>query len=82
MYVYYGQQSDYDYLESVGINVSGKIVMARYGKLFRANIVIILPFCKISNYEILIVGGLGREERRCRSVVVLGSQGFRPERQE
>lgn len=39
VYVYYGRESDYEYLESKRINVSGKIVLARYGASFRANIV-------------------------------------------
>lgn len=39
VYVHYGQQSDYDYLASQNISVVDKIVLARYGRLFRANIV-------------------------------------------
>lgn len=39
VYVYYGRQSDYDYLAQQGINVSGHIVLARYGATFRGNIV-------------------------------------------
>lgn len=39
VYVYYGQQEDYDHLESVGIDVTGMIVLARYGASFRGNIV-------------------------------------------
>ena len=39
VYVHYGTPNDFDYLESVGIDVSGKIVLARYGSTFRGNIV-------------------------------------------
>lgn len=39
VYVHYGQHEDYDYLSSVGIDVTGKIVLARYGASFRGNIV-------------------------------------------
>ncbi|XP_046454638.1 glutamate carboxypeptidase 2-like [Daphnia pulex] len=39
VYAHYGQMEDFEYLESVGVNVSGKIVLARYGASFRANIV-------------------------------------------
>ena len=39
VYAYYGLAEDYDFLESQGINVSGKIVLARYGEAFRGNIV-------------------------------------------
>jgi hypothetical protein len=46
VYVYFGQESHYDYLESQGINVSGKIVLARYGATFRANIVMQKIFLK------------------------------------
>lgn len=38
VYVYYGTKEDYDFLASVGVNVSGTIILARYGKAFRANI--------------------------------------------
>ena len=40
VYVHYGLESDFDYVASVGINVTGRIVLARYGLTFRGNIVI------------------------------------------
>ena len=39
MYVYYGRDVDYEVLEDAGIDVKGKIVLARYGAIFRGNIV-------------------------------------------
>ncbi|GMI13953.1 hypothetical protein TrLO_g7627 [Triparma laevis f. longispina] len=35
VYVNYGRPSDFDLLESAGINVEGKIVIVRYGQCFR-----------------------------------------------
>ncbi|PFH51392.1 hypothetical protein AMATHDRAFT_3053 [Amanita thiersii Skay4041] len=35
VYVNYGAKEDYDYLDSIGVNLTGKIVIARYGALFR-----------------------------------------------
>lgn len=38
MYVNYGRTEDFFQLErEMGINVTGKIVIARYGKIFRGN---------------------------------------------
>ncbi|KAK7493450.1 hypothetical protein BaRGS_00015350 [Batillaria attramentaria] len=37
VYVNYGREEDYDYLKNVSISVKGKIVISRYGKLFRGN---------------------------------------------
>lgn len=38
MYVNYGRTEDFFQLErQMGINVTGKIVIARYGKIFRGN---------------------------------------------
>ncbi|KAK7502668.1 hypothetical protein BaRGS_00005918, partial [Batillaria attramentaria] len=38
VYVNYGRVEDYDYLEhNVNVNVTGKIVIARYGKIFRGS---------------------------------------------
>ena len=38
MYVNYGRVEDYATLENVtSINVTGKIVLARYGKIFRGD---------------------------------------------
>ena len=42
VYVHYGQESDYEYLKNKGIDVTNKIVLARYGLSFRGNIVRIL----------------------------------------
>ena len=39
VYVNYGRLEDYDHLSELKINVSGHIVIARYAKIFRANIV-------------------------------------------
>eukprot|EP01100_Stratorugosa_tubuloviscum_P012610 TRINITY_DN602_c0_g1_i1.p1 TRINITY_DN602_c0_g1~~TRINITY_DN602_c0_g1_i1.p1 ORF type:complete len:671 (+),score=332.17 TRINITY_DN602_c0_g1_i1:117-2129(+) len=35
IYINYGRTEDHDYLESIGVNVSGKILIARYGSIFR-----------------------------------------------
>ncbi|XP_022242586.1 N-acetylated-alpha-linked acidic dipeptidase 2-like [Limulus polyphemus] len=37
VYVNYGRIEDFEELEKLGINVSGKICIARYGKLYRGN---------------------------------------------
>ncbi|XP_052057708.1 N-acetylated-alpha-linked acidic dipeptidase 2-like [Mytilus californianus] len=37
IYVNYGRVEDYTHLDSLKINVSGKIVIARYGKIFRGD---------------------------------------------
>lgn len=37
VYVNYGRAEDFDELETLGVNVSGKICIARYGKIFRGN---------------------------------------------
>ncbi|XP_076097524.1 N-acetylated-alpha-linked acidic dipeptidase 2-like isoform X2 [Mytilus galloprovincialis] len=37
IYVNYGRVEDYTHLDSLNINVSGKIVIARYGKIFRGD---------------------------------------------
>ncbi|XP_067130072.1 N-acetylated-alpha-linked acidic dipeptidase 2-like isoform X1 [Centruroides vittatus] len=37
VYVNYGRVEDFDELENLGVNVSGKICIARYGKIFRGN---------------------------------------------
>lgn len=40
VYVNYGRVEDFDRLLEMGVNVSGHIVMARYGKIFRGNKVV------------------------------------------
>ncbi|XP_076313900.1 N-acetylated-alpha-linked acidic dipeptidase 2-like [Tachypleus tridentatus] len=37
VYVNYGRVEDFDELEALGVNVSGKICLSRYGKIFRGN---------------------------------------------
>ena len=37
MYVNYGTVEDFQKLEELGVNVSGHIAIARYGKIFRGN---------------------------------------------
>jgi hypothetical protein len=38
VYVNYGRVEDFQFLErNMSINVTGKIVLARYGKIFRGN---------------------------------------------
>nr|XP_045588932.1 glutamate carboxypeptidase 2-like [Procambarus clarkii] len=39
VYAYYGREEDFHFLAEEGIDVSGRIVIARYGQIFRANIV-------------------------------------------
>ncbi|KAH7443677.1 hypothetical protein KP509_02G045700 [Ceratopteris richardii] len=39
VYVNYGRQEDYAKLEEMNVNVNGKIVIVRYGKVFRGDIV-------------------------------------------
>ncbi|KAG0725840.1 N-acetylated-alpha-linked acidic dipeptidase 2 [Chionoecetes opilio] len=38
VYAHYGGSKDFAFLAEAGVNVSGSIVLARYGKAFRANI--------------------------------------------
>ncbi|KAJ4768510.1 Transferrin receptor protein 2 [Rhynchospora pubera] len=38
-YAYYGRVEDFDKLGSLGINVTGTVVLARYGKIYRGDIV-------------------------------------------
>ncbi|XP_065559733.1 putative N-acetylated-alpha-linked acidic dipeptidase [Artemia franciscana] len=40
VYAYHGRPDDFKHLEDNGVNVTGKIVLARYGKIFRGNIVL------------------------------------------
>ncbi|CAL4102285.1 unnamed protein product, partial [Meganyctiphanes norvegica] len=37
VYVNYGRVEDFEQLDKLGVNISGHIVMARYGKIFRGN---------------------------------------------
>ncbi|XP_077994025.1 N-acetylated-alpha-linked acidic dipeptidase 2-like [Glandiceps talaboti] len=37
VYVNYGRVEDFDKLEELGVNLTGKILIARYGKIFRGN---------------------------------------------
>ncbi|KAF2350347.1 PA domain, partial [Trinorchestia longiramus] len=39
VYANYGREEDYTYLVDSGIDITGKIVIARYGMIFRANMV-------------------------------------------
>ena len=39
VYVNYGRTEDYDYLTKIGVNVSGHVAIAKYGKIFRGDIV-------------------------------------------
>lgn len=39
VYVNYGRLEDYETLKQMGVNVSGKIVLAKYGEIFRGSIV-------------------------------------------
>ena len=39
VYVNYGRPKDYQVLQELGVNVTGAIVIARYGKIFRGDIV-------------------------------------------
>ncbi|KAM6496046.1 Zn-dependent exopeptidase [Amanita muscaria] len=35
VYANYGKKEDYDYLDSIGVNLTGKVVLTRYGEIFR-----------------------------------------------
>uniref|UniRef100_A0A2C9LCG1 glutamate carboxypeptidase II n=1 Tax=Biomphalaria glabrata TaxID=6526 RepID=A0A2C9LCG1_BIOGL len=37
VYVGYGRHIEYDYMLSIGVNVTGKLVLVKYGKLFRGS---------------------------------------------
>ncbi|XP_046440416.1 glutamate carboxypeptidase 2-like [Daphnia pulex] len=39
IYANYGRKQDFEYLKSLGIDIRGRIVIARYGAIFRGNIV-------------------------------------------
>ncbi|XP_047497412.1 N-acetylated-alpha-linked acidic dipeptidase 2-like isoform X1 [Penaeus chinensis] len=38
VYAYFGREKDFEQLEDLGVSVEGKVVLARYGEVFRANI--------------------------------------------
>jgi N-acetylated-alpha-linked acidic dipeptidase len=44
VYAFFGREEDYAELTKAGIDVKGKIVLARYGAIFRGNIVTRLHF--------------------------------------
>ena len=37
VYANYGRQEDFDELENLGVNITGHIVITRYGKIYRGN---------------------------------------------
>ena len=39
VYVNYGRPEDYDKLKELGVSTEGKILLAKYGRIFRGNIV-------------------------------------------
>ena len=41
VYVNYGQVQDFEQLKNLSVNVTGKIAIMRYGKIFRGNKVIL-----------------------------------------
>ena len=41
VYVNYGQVQDFEQLKNLSVNVTGKIAIMRYGKIFRGNMVIL-----------------------------------------
>jgi len=50
VYVNYGRVEDFDWLKkSAGIDVRGKICIARYGQIFRADKVSLLRQCMFNN---------------------------------
>ncbi|KAM2528673.1 hypothetical protein PS1_026751 [Malus domestica] len=57
VYVNYGRSEDYARLEQMGVNVSGSIVLAKYGKIYRGGIVQIA-------YEAGAVGVLVYSDRK------------------
>jgi len=54
IYVNYGRVEDYRHLDTLNINVSGKIVLARYGKIFRGDKVRTLYICFIYNMYVSV----------------------------
>lgn len=89
VYVHYGQESDYEYLARENIDVTGYIVLARYGKSFRGNIVGVLVVFNVvaiissrnmQKYVFSFTGRLGSKEGGERRTTLLGSKGFRPKR--
>jgi len=54
VYANYGRPEDFDALESLGVDVKGKIVLVRYGKCFRGLKVNLWLF--IVTWLILILG--------------------------
>ena len=43
VYVNYGQVEDFEQLKNLSVNVTGKIAIMRYGKIFRGNKVMLGP---------------------------------------
>ena len=56
MYVNYGRVEDFQRLErTLGVNVTGKIAIARYGKIFRGDKVTCVIITTINNLRIIII---------------------------
>jgi len=53
VYVNYGRVEDFKKLKNLGVNVTGKIAIMRYGKIFRGNKVM------SGDHNIGLYGGLG-----------------------
>lgn len=51
MYAHFGREQDFKKLEELGVSVKGKIVLARYGEVFRANIVSDFSFVLCDEWE-------------------------------
>lgn len=46
VYANFGRKEDFELLASLGVQVEGRIVLARYGEIFRANIVSLRQWVK------------------------------------
>ena len=55
MYAFFGREEDYTELTKAGIDVKGKIVLARYGAIFRGNIVTRLHLLTKHSNHLLII---------------------------
>lgn len=51
VYAYFGREKDFKELEDLGVAVEGKVVLARYGEVFRANIVSGLQLAELNRWS-------------------------------
>ena len=64
VYVNYGQVQDFEQLKNLSVNVTGKIAIMRYGKIFRGNMVMLELVLKSLFRCIITIGKMIYSELR------------------